>query len=53
MGNRLIGKDGVPMLYFFDSCRASIRTIPRLQHDPMTAEDIDTEPVDHAADESR
>jgi len=29
---------------------ASIRTVPRLQHDPMKAEDIDTEFVDHAAD---
>ena len=49
----MIGKDGVPMLYFFDSCKASIRTIPRLQHDPMKAEDIGTQSVDHAADETR
>jgi hypothetical protein len=53
MRNRLIGKDGSPMLYFFDTCHASIRTIPRLQHDPMKAEDINTESVDHAADETR
>jgi hypothetical protein len=53
MRNRLIGTGGKPMLYFFDTCVASIRTIPRLQHDPMKAEDIDTESVDHAADETR
>jgi hypothetical protein len=53
MRNRLIGNDSRPMLYFFDSCKASIRTIPRLQHDPMKAEDIDAESVDHAADETR
>jgi hypothetical protein len=53
MRNRLIGRDGVRMLYFVDCCRASIRTIPRLQHDPLKGEDIDTQSVDHVADETR
>jgi hypothetical protein len=53
MRNRLIGGDGAPMLYFFDCCKASIGTIPRLQHGPSKGEDIDTESVDHAADETR
>jgi len=51
MRNRL--RDGVRMLYFVDCCGASIRTIPRLQHDPLKGEDIDTQSVDHVADETR
>lgn len=53
MRARLRGVDGVPMLYCFDTCKDSIRTIPVLQHDPMKAEDLDTEAEDHAADEWR
>lgn len=41
------------MIFCFESCRDSIRTIPALQHDPNRAEDIDTESEDHAADEWR
>jgi len=44
---------GVPMIYCFDTCTASIRTIPLLQHDPARAEDLDTESEDHAADDWR
>ncbi len=40
------------MIYCFDSCRDSIRTIPVLQHDPENAEDM-AEGEDHAADEWR
>jgi hypothetical protein len=29
------------MLYFFDTCRDAIRTIPTLQHDPHKVEDVD------------
>jgi Phage terminase large subunit len=60
MRSRIIGlldKDaqptGIPMIYCFDTCTASIRTIPLLQHDPARAEDLDTESEDHAADDWR
>ena len=43
----------VPMLYCFDNCKDSIRTIPLLQHDEKHIEDVDTESEDHAADEWR
>jgi len=42
-----------PMLVFFDTCAASIRTIPLLQHDTDQVEDLDTASEDHAADETR
>jgi hypothetical protein len=53
MRDRMKGEDGRPMLYTFDTCRDSIRTIPALQHDEKKPEDIDTESEDHAADEWR
>lgn len=53
MRHRLKGKDGVPMLYAFDTCREFIRTIPGLPHDQKRAEDIDTDAEDHIADEAR
>lgn len=60
MRARLVGKlsdkgkpMGVPMIYCFDTCVASIRTIPVLQHDLVKPEDLDTESEDHAADDWR
>ena len=50
---RLIGLDGRPMIYCFNTCADSARTIPVLQHDQSRIEDIDTESEDHAADEWR
>ena len=47
------GADGLPMIYCFTTCGASIRTIPALQHDTSRMEDVDTESEDHAADEWR
>lgn len=41
------------MLYFFDTCEASIRTIPALQHDTDRPEDVDTDSEDHAGDMTR
>jgi hypothetical protein len=41
------------MIYLFDTCTHSIRTIPALQHDTNRPEDLDTESEDHAADEWR
>lgn len=53
MRQRLIGFDGVPMIYCFSTCKDSIRTIPTLQHDEKKAEDLDTDGEDHAADDWR
>ena len=50
---RLRGENGVPMIYFFSTCRDTIRTLPALQHDEAKPEDVDTEQEDHAADEVR
>ena len=53
MRQRMMGLDGRPMLYCFDTCVDSIRTIPVLQHDTNKPEDLDTNAEDHAADEWR
>ncbi len=45
--------DGHPMIFFMDHCRAIIRTLPMLQHDPNNIEDVDTDGEDHAADSAR
>ena len=50
---RLIGSNGVPMLYFCETCVDSIRTIPSLQHGVNNLEDINTDMEDHAADDVR
>jgi hypothetical protein len=50
---RLVGEDGYPQLYAFDTCKDLIRTLPALQHDPDRPEDVDTDGEDHAADECR
>ena len=53
MRQRLKGKEGVPMLVVFETCKAFIRTVPVLPHDPKRAEDVDTTANDHVADEAR
>jgi hypothetical protein len=53
MRARIRGGRDRPMVYCFNTCIASIRTIPVLQHDPDRAEDLDTESEDHAADDWR
>jgi Terminase large subunit, T4likevirus-type, N-terminal len=53
MRARIKGSKGRPMVYCFNTCTASIRTIPVLQHDPDRAEDLDTKAEDHAADDWR
>lgn len=51
---RLAGDgDGNPMMVMFATCVDTIRTLPVLQHDPLKAEDLDTDGEDHAADEVR
>lgn len=46
-------EDGEPLLVCFNTCTASIRTIPALQHDVDKPEDLDTEAEDHVADDWR
>jgi len=54
MRSRMIGTDdGRPMIYCFNTCKDSIRTIPALPHDDRRPEDVDTSMEDHAADEWR
>lgn len=50
---RLDGLNGIPMLYFLETCEDTIRTLPTLQHDNIDSEDVDTEGEDHAYDETR
>jgi hypothetical protein len=50
---RLLGVEDRPAIYFFDTCRDAIRTLPALQHDPDRTEDVDSEGEDHACDEIR
>ena len=45
--------NGLPLMYVFRGCTAFIRTLPTLQYDPRSPEDLDTEGEDHAADEAR
>lgn len=52
MRARLDGDDA-PMIYTFDTCLDSIRTVPMMQHDVLKLEDINTDMEDHAADEWR
>ena len=53
MRARILGRDGVPILYVFDTCADFIRTVPVLRCDPMRLEDVDTHAEDHIADETR
>lgn len=50
---RLIGAEGRPMLYVFETCKDLIRTLPALQHDPDRPEDVDTDAEDHGPDAVR
>ena len=51
--DRMVGEDGRPMIYCFDTCAHSIRTIPALQHDEARPEDLNSDQEDHCADEWR
>lgn len=46
-------ENGFAMLYVFSTCKAFIRTIPLLEYDKNSPEDLDTSGEDHVADESR
>jgi hypothetical protein len=45
--------DQRPMIFFFDTCRDTLRTLPMMQHDEVNPEDLDTDSEDHAVDEVR
>ena len=48
-----LDNEGYARLYVFRNCTAFIRTIPLLQYDETSPEDLDTEGEDHIADETR
>lgn len=50
---RLVGLDGEPMIYFDESCIASIEQTETIQHADGDPEDIDTDAEEHALDEIR
>ena len=45
--------NGYPQMYVFRNCQAFIRTVPLLQYDKCSPEDVDTDGEDHVADEVR
>ncbi len=49
----VLGDDGWPMIGWFNTCKASIRTIPALQHDSNNVEDVQTHSEDHCGDTTR
>lgn len=52
--DRLVGdEDSGPMMYFFSTCKDSIRTLPAVQHDDTNPEDVNTDGEDHAPDDIR
>ena len=44
---------GRPMMYFFNTCRHAIRTLPLLEYSKTVPEDLDTTGEDHFADSAR
>lgn len=44
---------GYPRMYFFDNCKAIIRTMPMMLYNAHKPEDLDTELEDHCCDELR
>lgn len=46
-------EENKPMVYFFNTCKAALRTLPLLQFDEHICEDLDTEGEDHFADSFR
>ena len=43
-------EEGLPMIYFFNTCKNIIRTLPQLLYDPTRPEDVDTGQEDHLYD---
>lgn len=46
-------EEGHPKVYFFNTCKAIIRTLPLLMYDEHKPEDLDSEMEDHPADDFR
>ena len=46
-------ENGKSMIYFFDTCKAAIRTIPLMMFDEHKVEDLDSDLEDHACDDIR
>ena len=46
-------ENGYPRMYFFDTCKDSIRTIPLMTYSETRPEDLDTKGEDHLPDEVR
>ena len=46
-------ENGYPRMYFFENCKAAIRTIPLMMYSQTKPEDIDTKLEDHCPDEIR
>lgn len=46
-------ENGLPMVYFFNTCRHAIRTLPLLQYSETNPEDLNTKQEDHFADSFR
>ncbi len=46
-------EEGYPMVYFFNTCTAAIRTLPLLQYSSTVPEDLNTDEEDHFADSFR
>ena len=45
--------EGYPMVYFFNTCKDAIRTLPLLTYSEKCPEDLDTDGEDHFADSFR
>ena len=50
---RLVGINEIPMVYFFETCKNLIRTLPALQHDTKKTEDCNSKGDDHPCDSAR
>jgi nitrate reductase beta subunit len=46
-------ENGKAMIYFFNTCKDAIRTIPLMMYDEHKVEDLDSDLEDHACDEVR
>ncbi len=46
-------KNGYPMVYFFNTCKDAIRTLPLMMYSETKAEDLNTELEDHFCDSFR
>ena len=46
-------ENGYPGMYFFENCRAAIRTLPLMTYSQTKPEDVDTSLEDHCPDEIR